>query len=390
MHVLQNAIIRLLKHYPFYGHFLLNFHREREEIDQPLGVTVRSGSPVLKVNPDYFALMMPQEQEALLQHVVKHVLHLHMLRCKERNHHDWDLACDLAINPGIAGLPPEGVFPALYGQPEGLSAEEYYARLRSSFDMGNLAGGGLGNAAADAGGHLGAGLDELSCSQGKTTVDSHAFWADADSTPRALGEEVIRALVNDALSASDGIVPPELRQVVSSYRGTRPIPWRQVLRQFIATAGRTGRRNTWSREHRRFEHATPGIKKNQRLNLLVGVDVSDSTNHVALRDAFAAELMRIARGREAQIRVLYANSRIQQIENLQGRSVVRGYMGGGFTDLKPVFDYARTMQPRPAAVIYLTDGFGQAPDRMELPTLWVLTREGVRPAPWGVELRLEI
>jgi len=62
--------------------------------------------------------------------------------------------------------------------------------------------------------------------------------------------------------------------------------------------------------------------------------------------------------------------------------------GGGFTDLRPVFDFAKTMHNRPAAVIYLTDGEGPAPETMEFPTLWVLTPEGRRPTEWGVELRL--
>jgi len=48
------------------------------------------------------------------------------------------------------------------------------------------------------------------------------------------------------------------------------------------------------------------------------------------------------------------------------------------------------MHPRPAAVIYLTDGVGPAPEKMEFPTLWVLTQEGEKPVPWGVELRLHI
>ncbi|MGB4600140.1 MAG: VWA-like domain-containing protein, partial [Trichlorobacter sp.] len=87
--------------------------------------------------------------------------------------------------------------------------------------------------------------------------------------------------------------------------------------------------------------------------------------------------------------VLYANSRIQRIEAFNSSPMVaRRYDGGGFTDLRPVFEYAKTLHPRPAAVIYLTDGIGPVPEQMEFPTLWVLTREGERPAPWGVELRL--
>jgi predicted metal-dependent peptidase len=387
---LENAIIRLLKSYPFYGQFLLNFRREGMIGNEPLGVTIRSGLPVLSVNGGKFAILPTTEQEGLLQHVVRHVLHLHMLRRKGRNGHDWDMACDLAVNPGIEGLSVEAAMPANYGQPDGLAAEEYYARLISPFDMGNLAGGGIGDAAQDVGGHAGPDQSgEIPCQRGMT-IDSHAAWDEADSTPLKLGEEVVRGMVHEALKAADGRVPTELRQVVQGYLIPSPIPWKQVLRQFVATAGRTGRQTTWSREHRRFEHLTPGTRKRHKLNLLVGVDVSDSTNAPALREAFARELLQIARGRETTITVVYANSRIQKIEQLNGKGVVESYHGGGFTDLRPLFDHARTMQPRPAAVIYLTDGFGEAPDIMEFPTLWVLTREGERPVPWGVELRLDV
>jgi len=145
------------------------------------------------------------------------------------------------------------------------------------------------------------------------------------------------------------------------------------------------------REHRRFSHDTPGIRKCRRLNLLVGIDVSDSTNTAQLREAFAAELLQIARGRDAHITVLYANSRVQKIETFNSSScVVQRHDGGGFTDLRPVFEFAQGMQPLPAAVIYLTDGIGPAPDTMAFPTLWVLTAGGDKPAPWGVELRLEV
>ena len=110
-----------------------------------------------------------------------------------------------------------------------------------------------------------------------------------------------------------------------------------------------------------------------------------------VREAFARELLAIARGRETSLTVLYANSRIQRVEALSGLApAVERYDGGGFTDLRPVFAYAKTMHPLPAAVIYLTDGIGPVPPRMEFPTLWVLTCAGEKPAPWGIELRLEV
>lgn len=385
---LENAVVRLLRERPFYGHFILNLRREQRSLNgKPAGVTIRDGIPILAVDHDHFRVLSPSEQRGVLEHLVKHLLHLHPLRRKGRNQHDWDIACDLAINPGIADLPDDALLPAYYDVPEGLAAEEYYQRLVSPFDTGNLDGSGYGDgersergAAGDGGGNNTA-----------TTVDSHLLWSDADSTPLTLGEEAVRAIARESLKGCDGESPAELKRIIDSLLRPPLIPWREILRQFVATAGRVGRKSSWMREHRRFSHTTPGVRKRRRLNLLVGIDVSDSTNIVDMREAFACELLNIAHGRDSSITLLYSNSRIQRIKSFNGSpGVVERYDGGGFTDLRPVFEYARTMHPLPAAVIYITDGIASAPEQMEFPTLWVLTAAGEKPAPWGVELRMEI
>ncbi|MDX9710814.1 MAG: VWA-like domain-containing protein, partial [Trichloromonas sp.] len=388
---MENALVRLLKSHPFYGHFLIGFRRRETADAAALGVTIANGTPVLCVNPARLADFSPEEQRALLEHLIKHVLHLHMARRKGRHLHDWDIACDLAINPGIEDLPPQAAFPGKLKLEEGLAAEEYYRLLTRRFDTGNLDGQGLGDASVDAGQGSGEGEDAPlpEAAAELSTIDDHEIWTEADSTPEALAEEMVRSLTRDAYRKSGGEVPGELRPLIEGLLAPSPIPWKQVLRQFVAAAGRVGRRSTWKREHRRFAHETPGIRKRQRLHLLIGVDVSDSTNQQDLRETFARELVQIARGRESRLTVLYAGSRIQRIDSFRGApEVVEVFEGGGFTDLRPVFEYARTMQPRPAAIIYLTDGIGPAPETMEFPTLWVLTRDGEKPVDWGVELRL--
>ncbi len=384
---LEDTIVRLLRQRPFYGHFLLNLRREETTgSNKPAGITVRDGIPLISLNNAGFTGLTSVEQEALLEHLVKHLLHLHPVRGKGLNRHDWDIACDLAINPSIKGLPPEALFPAAYKMPDGLAAEEYYQALVPPFDTGNLEGSGFGDAQQDQQGAAGAGLGDAE----GTPLDDHSIWSQSDSTPAALAEEMVRSITRDAVRGCDGDTPADLRPVVAALLQPSPIPWRQILRQFVATAGRTGKTSSWMREHRRFGHDTPGIRKRHRLNLLVGVDVSDSTNSTELREAFARELISLARGRESRLTVLYANSRIQRIQQFTGTNLVcEVYQGGGFTDLRPVFDYARSMKPLPAAVIYLTDGIGPVPEQMEFPTLWVLTGAGEKPAPWGVELRME-
>ena len=385
---LENAVVRLLKDRPFYGHFILNLRREQRFLHgKAAGVTVRDGIPVLAVDPDPFSELPALQQRALLEHLVKHLLHLHPLRRKGRNQHDWDISCDLAINPGIENLPEDALLPEYYGAEEGLAAEEYYGQLVPPFDSGNLDGCGFGDADRS---ECGAGGDGDG-NESEATLDSHGLWSDADSTPLALAEETVRAITRESLRGSDGETPAEIFCVVDALLKPSPLPWRQILRQFVATAGRTGHRSSWMREHRRFSHTTPGIRKRRKLNLLVGIDISDSTNSVDVREAFAVELLRIAHGREAAITVLYANSRIRRIKTFSAvPGIVERYDGGGFTDLRPVFDYGKTMRPLPAAVIYLTDGIGPAPAVMEFPTLWVLTANGEKPMPWGVELRMEI
>lgn len=392
LRVLENAIVCLLRHRPFYGHFLLGLRRREISGKEALGVTIRDGVPTLCCNPQRLEDFSPEERRALLEHVLKHILHLHPARRRGRHPHSWDIACDLAINPGIAHLPPQAALPEKLRLESGLAAEEYFRQLHRPFDTGNLEGDGTGTAEQEAGGHQGLGEQDEIRRQAESlkTIDDHRVWEEADSTPLRLAEEVVRRLVRDAHRQSHGELPGEVRPLIESWLTPPAIPWPQVLRQFVATAGRVGRRTTWKREHRRFGHDTPGIRKRRRLSLVVAVDSSDSTNLQSLREAFARELLRIAKGRESLITVLYAGSRIQKIETFRGSpQTVEVYLGGGFTDLRPVFEHALRMQPRPAAVIYLTDGYGDAPVAMELPTLWVLTKDGQKPADWGVELRLE-
>jgi predicted metal-dependent peptidase len=383
----------MLRDFPFYGHLLLGCRKEPDAGPYPLGVTLRNGTPILSCNEEALATLAHLERQALLEHLIKHLIHLHMARRKGRTERAWNVACDCSINLTIANLPPSALLPEQFGLPDALAAEEYYEDLSRRFDTGNLEGKGYGDSDQDLQGAQGEGaLREKGVeSRGGDTLDSHRSWHEADTTPLSLAREVVRRMVLEAWQNSGGEVPADIRPLIRTLLAPSHIPWHRLLAQFVATVGRVGRRSTWMRGHRRFGSTTPGVRKERRLNLLVGVDVSDSTDQPELREAFARELLRIAWGREARITVLYANTGIRKIQRFSGEpQVLESYHGGGFTDLRPVFDHARKMSPSPAAIIYLTDGFGPAPELMEFPTLWVLTREGNRPAPWGAELRLVI
>ena len=60
------------------------------------------------------------------------------------------------------------------------------------------------------------------------------------------------------------------------------------------------------------------------------------------------------------------------------------FMCGGLTDFTPVFHYIRNHRLRPNVLIYFTDGEGRCPrDIPPYPVVWVLTKKGKVPVPWG-------
>jgi predicted metal-dependent peptidase len=387
---LENAVVRLLKSKPFYGHLLLGFRRRLAAGNHAIGVTVVNGTPTLNVDPLQFSDLHSLEQQALLEHVIKHLLHLHPVRGRGHHHLTWDVATDLAINPSIDNMPLQAPQPVAFRLETGLAAEEYARFLKNDFDLGTLEGEGIGDLDQSQGGQSGQGVQEkLDEQTSPRPVDDHRIWSEADATPECLAEQAVRDMVREAHRKAHGEVPEDVSELVDGWLAPPMIPWQQVLRQFIGTAGRIGRQSTWQRQHRRFQHDTPGTRKRRQLNLLVAIDVSESTDEGPLREAFARELLQIARGRDSHITVLYAHSRIRRIDTYRSSQAVAEVVhGGGFTDLRPVFDYAKQMHPLPAAIIYLTDGYGPAPQEMEFPTLWVLTPDGQKPVEWGVELRL--
>lgn len=375
---LHHTIIRLLKRRPFYGHLLLGLYRNTTWGKEP-AVSFTEGTPTLHLNPTSFSRLPPEIQDATLEHLLVHLLLLHPIRGAGKNSSSWGLASDLAVNEL---LQVGGPSPADLGLPPSLTAEAYYDQLHNRFDLGSLEGDGFGRALEDMGGLSGDGA-----AASPHRLDSHAPWSE-QSTPQRLAEHTLASLVQQALDASRDL-PAELSRQVATLLQRSRIPWQEILHQFIGTAGRVGRRLTWSRPHRRFGPSTPGVRKRQRLRLLIGIDVSESTDQQQTREAFADELLRIARARETELTVVYANSTIRKVERFRQVPQVREvYRGGGFTDLRPLFDFARTLSPPPAAIIYLTDGEGPAPEHTPFPTLWV-TPPGCRPpVPWGIHLIL--
>ena len=93
--------------------------------------------------------------------------------------------------------------------------------------------------------------------------------------------------------------------------------------------------------------------------------------------------------------VIQCDAEIQHIEKFSGDTPLppnyqwKSYGDGG-TCFIPPFEYVKEHKLRPDIFIYLTDGYGDAPEKApNFPVLWVLTNDGEDPALWGKKIKLK-
>ena len=105
---------------------------------------------------------------------------------------------------------------------------------------------------------------------------------------------------------------------------------------------------------------------------------------------FASELMGLLKSfGKFDIRVIECASSILQVWTVSSSDPMTDltqhqFKVGGGTDFTPVFEYIRDHHLTPNVLIYFTDGDGSCPKtKPPYPVLWMLTRGGVAPVPWG-------
>lgn len=344
----------------------------------------------LYVNPDLVDRSSIDELEAIVYHELLHLLWDHHGRSEAMNARQklFNVATDCEINDNIReqglAIPGWVIFPKDFDLPDGLLAEEYYARLLPQVPQVEIVLAHKPEAAQDG---SGAGGEAGEWEQGPGP----------DAMTPGSGEVVRQAVaqaVLDHAQKSRGDVPGGLQRWAES-RLSPKIDWRKALRSAIRqgltwTSGmvdyhydRPSRRQAISPDI-----VLPRLRAPQPEVALI-IDTSGSMSDADLTRALA-EVGGVLRATGGPVDVLAGDVGAQATSRVLRPEQV-ALVGGGGTDMGQALEDLAATGKRYGLVVVLTDGYTpwchQNP--LTCPILVVLVNEhGPEGPPWATTIRV--
>lgn len=391
---MSTARTQLLLDKPFFGTLAL-----RLKVGPLPGIgTMGTDGTTLVYEPSYVLDRTDAELRGLWAHEVLHCALGHPWRMGNRDLRKWNKAADYAINARLADdgfkLPDGG----LVAPPEwqNKAAEEIYRGMPDEDEHG---GGGSEPGPGDVYqpgtfGQPDAGQDPAGPGQdqGQNTPDNTLA-----NTPGPMTEAKWKVAAEQAAMAARkaGDMSGDLDRTLSDSRKAET-PWREVLRDFLAPL--TPNTPTYNPANRRYIWqgiVLPGRKREDFPRIGIAIDTSGSVDPEMLA-TFGRELSTIlAEVRPERLDVVYCDSRVRGFESFtpDDGDVVLHASGGGGTRFQPALDHFNNdPEGPPAAVIYLTDLEGPAPEPpAAYEVLWAVP-EGQRhsdgPVPFGRHVKV--
>ena len=381
---LESDRVRLLMDQPFVGSFLIR-QNLIPVVDSRCDTAATDGQNIF-VNPVFYLGMSPAERRFLLAHEVWHTIFLHFLRRNNRDRVLFNIAADMEINSMLKRekfkitecslLPPK--------EWNYLNAEEIYEKLLQTKDVAPLSidihiepDDDTSAAISNAG-------------NGTDLVADPDYKVDFGAHPEdKVREKVIEAAVQH--EKQRGKLPLDVERIVENFRSGK-LHWKELLAQFVTSSFGGSRR--WLPPNRRY--ISSGLylqsRRDSRLQAVLAFDTSGSTTEDLPR--FAAELSNLLNSfGEYDLKVICCDAKIQSVEKFDNNTPFNGqklkFKGGGGTSFTPVFDYLNKEEELPNLLIYLTDGYGDIPDKPSYPVLWVITPGGKNFVPWGYEAKMD-
>lgn len=366
---------------------------------------------VLFYNPKYFMSLTPEQIAARLWHEVGHIQRCTHERLPGVDGETVNICADLAINSnGVAeGWDiSDGLLPSNYGLPDGLTTEEYYAKLpkakgvpRKSQTKGNDSSPG-GQRALGKGGQT---TFDGACGSAAGNPIEGEEKAEEAVNARSLAEvEVVKiAVAHDILKAaasSPGSVPGHWVEWAKKQGQKATVRWDIALRKIISHSCSIGRNQggadtTYEDTNWKDLVEEPGVmrpvERDRQIVPLVVLDTSGSMRKERLsKGLIETESCLKALGISTCL-FMQVDYVVQKIETIHTRDLSRmKILGRGGTSFYPAFQQMERMRKKPDVLIYFTDGEGAAPEHPPrgVTTIWVLIGTNVEKMPWGHSIKV--
>ena len=195
-----------------------------------------------------------------------------------------------------------------------------------------------------------------------------------------------------------GSLPGNVAALIRDDEDAATVNWKRVLLDYVSQL--FGGEWQWLPPSKRYiwkKLYLPSRAKRKEISIVLAVDTSGST--VGDLGYFMSELRGMVHAfGEYTIKIIQCDCSINCVKDyssnddsppLPEEGLV--FHGFGGTSLIPPFQYVEEkMKEPPNVFIYLTDGGGPAPrEAPDYPVIWCLTGTGIKPAPWGLEVRID-
>lgn len=409
---ISDSLLRLQKKSPFFATLAL-FARFLPT--NKLETAATDGKSIY-YNPDFLMSLSPAQQDALILHEVLHAALLHVARRGVRDAELWNIAADISINGMIAQQGnfelPEG---GLRNQElEHLSVEEIYELLLADSenipkltnpDLLNSPPDDAGNNDANNGSESDLDSDSNENSQGNSPGDSDGD-SQGDSEDSSQNEDDSLSQHQKAALASHwqnawqqattiarqikpGQLPAGMEREMEILKEAQ-LDWKSYLWRYLVQTP-----TDFKNFDRRFVGRGLYLEAldGESVHVYVALDTSGSINnkHMAL---FLSELQGILSSYpHLKCEIYYVDTQVYGPYEFNSSNSLPQPKGGGGTSFLPFFEKVESSWDgnNPALCVYLTDGYGNFPEKSpELPVLWVVTPGGLEAQkfPFGEVVRL--
>ena len=367
----------------------------------PLGTLGVTKSGIMYYDPEVFNKWTPAEVAAVLIHEVNHIIRDHADRAEQvgaaQNNRPtptsqlWNIAGDCEINDDLEyfPLPQERVHPDNFDLEEGQVAEWYFNKLQGKQQQQPPPQcGSCSGAPSEAEQEL-QDAGELP-KEGSPEEKNEGL---SKARLEQVKDETARQVQEHAKSA--GNVPHGL-QCWAEARLKPQIDWRKRLAKLVrrACAYKSGAVDYCSTKISRRQWGI-GLGPRRPIlpafhqpipNVVVAIDTSGSMGCNDALGRALSELDGLLKTLQTSVTILIADCEVSEARcALRWQDIQEHLTGGGGTSFVPVFEYMLEKSIQPDCLIYMTDGWGNAPATPPpFPVVWAITNpEGEKPCEWG-------